>query len=429
MNKLYIQQWNKFISELSSMVDSSESEAWINSLQLIKVDPDNIVLGGLNRFFCDWIKTNRSDLIQKIFHKHFSLHGVNKNFKLSLKIKSSNDSLLSQNHSFESFVNGNNSNIAYAAAKSVAENINNTKYNPLFICGSVGLGKTHLLQAIGLESLEKNKDLNVYYCSSEKFTNDVIEGIRFQNIDKIRSKYRNLDVLLIDDIQFLENKDSTQEEFFHTFNSLIQNNKQIVLTADRYPKEIKNIEERLISRFSAGMITKIEKPDFETRVAIIRNEVKRSEMEISDEVIEHIAHVVKSNVRDIKGILIMLEAEWSLLKHEITLESARIILRDVLQLDKSPISIGHIIQTVSNKLNVKVSDIISEKRERDISIARQTAMFISREVTDLSYPVIGRYFDKNHASVIQACKRTKLIIEENPEQEQFINSIIKEITN
>ncbi|KAK3608907.1 hypothetical protein CHS0354_006948 [Potamilus streckersoni] len=398
-NQTYSTAWIHFISDISRKVAVSEADAWVSLMQPMEISEDYFTIGGLNAFFCEWLKENRAGLLKDLIYKHYEKHGLKRIFSM-----------------------------AYAASLSVSENIGKTKYNPLFICGSVGLGKTHLMQAIGNEIIKNKPHLKVLYCTTETFTNDFIEGIRFQNIDKVRKKYRNLNLLLIDDIQFLENKENTREEFFHTFNSLIQQGSQIVMTADRYPKEIKNIEERLISRFSAGMITKIEPPDFETRVAIIMNELKKSNVVMSRDVIEHIAHTIKTNVRDIKGVLTILEAEWSLLHQEITLESARIILKDILNLDKSIINVDTIIKAVSKKMNVSYQDILSERRDRDISIARQIAMYISREITDSSYPVIARYFDKNHASVIQACKRTKIMIEENMEMKQIISSVIRELT-
>ena len=414
--------WQNFINSLQSCVPENELEAWVQDICLEELAKDRVVFGGLSSFFADYVKTRYQTefrglswehlrplgLAEKDFRIFFVLSSSPKRAKEGLNLPYSHN--LNTQHRFERFVNGANTDIAFASALAVTENMRFPKYNPLFIYGSVGLGKTHLMQAIGNRVLEHAPSTKILYCSAESFTNTVIEGIRFSKTHEVRKKYRTLDLLLIDDIQFLENKVSTQEEFFHTLNELFQNNKQIVITADRYPREIKNIEERLISRFSAGMVARIEPPDYETRAAIIKNELERKNLILTDEVIEHIAYSVKTNVRDLIGVLTKLEAESSLLGLELTLESARLILKEILGLDKSPKSVEDVIKVVAQELNVKKLDILSEKRERDISNARQLAMYIAREVTSLSYPVIGRYFDKNHTSVMQACKKNQSLL-------------------
>ena len=428
-------KWFLCKNQLESSLDESEKEAWLSDIKLVDFEKEKITIGGLNHFFCNWIKDNRAKTLKKYIYQNFSSLGLKKDFQLIFKVKkkikeNKNFDSLHPYNKFRSFINGDNTSIAYACAISLAESLSNntvSRYNPFFIHGDVGLGKTHLMQAIGNEILEKNKSLKIIYCTSENFTNEVIEGIRKKETSYIKKKYRNCDILLIDDIQFLEDKVKTQEEFFHTFNELINKGKQIVITADRYPREIKNIEDRIINRFSAGMVAKIDKPLFETRVAIIKNEVEKINLPINEDVILHIAHVIKTNVRDIKGVIKCLEAEHSLLKQEINLDSARIILKDILNLDRSPVNVNEIIKEVSKKLNIKVNDIKSEKRDRNITFARQVAMYISREITDLSYPAIGNYFEKNHASVIQSYKRIKSIIDEDNELRQLILSISSSI--
>ena len=426
--------WRNFIKEISSIVEEEEKDAWVNRIFIVDFKRERIIIGGLDSFFRKWIAKNRKEIIKKCLLNSFKNLGISKDFDIFVDTKKKkeekenikdirdNDSL-NDHFTFSNFVNGNNTSIAYAAANSVAKG--SCKYNPLFLCGDVGLGKTHLMQSIGNEIKIKNK--KVLYCTSETFVNDFIDGIRHKTIGKVKEKYRECDCLLIDDIQFLENKEATQEEFFHTFNHLINTGKQIVITADRYPKELKNIEERLITRFFSGMVAKIEKPDFETRVAIIKNEIERKKIPLSEDVILHLAHTIKTNVREIKGVITHLEAEYSLLSHEIDLDSARIILKDILNLDKSPISIGKVTREVGLFFDLKISDIRSEKRDKNISLARQISMFITREITDMSYPVIGRYFDKNHTSAIQSYKKIKNSIEEDPELKQAIQSITKKI--
>lgn len=425
--------WFECKSKILDIIDSSENEAWLEDIKIIDFKKDQLTLGGLNTFFCNWIKNNRAGILKKSLFQSFFHLGLNEDFKLIFKLDDkSNKTNLNPENKFDSFINGGNTSMAYAIAVSVAESVyknKKSKYNPLFIYGDIGLGKTHLIQSIGNKVLEKNKKIKTIYCTSEKFTSDIVYGIMNNKTNFLKNKYRNCDLLLIDDIQFLENKTATQEEFFHTFNELIDKGKQIIITADRYPREIKNIEERIRSRFSAGIVTKIDNPDFETRVAIIKNEIKNIGLIIDDDVILHIAHAIKTNVREIKGVIKCLEAEYSLLNQEINLDSARIILKDILDLDKSPINIGDILKEVAKKYNIKVSDIRSEKRDREISYVRHISMYLSREITNLSYQAIGKYFEKNHTSIIQSHKRIKSIIDEDAELRQSINSITSNLNS
>ena len=317
--------------------------------------------------------------------------------------------------------------MAYAAARAVAEDITTPKYNPLFICGAVGLGKTHLMQAIGKQAMMKLPSKNVLYCSAESFTNNVIEGIRFKRTYEIRKKYRSVDLLLIDDIQFLENKFSTQEEFFHTLNELVLANKQVVITADRYPREIKNIEARLINRFSGGMVAKIEPPDLETRYAIIENEITAKGLKLAPSIVDHIASKVKSNVRDIKGVLTKLEAESSLLGLELSLESAKKIISDLLNIGKKINSLDLISQLVAADFKLKKQTLLTKRRDKQVLQARQMSMYIARELTDFSYPEIGNYFGKKHSSVIQACRKMQQLIAEKSEIRQLVHSLMLKI--
>ncbi len=438
--------WNSFITTLKDNLDQDEIEAWVNRLILIRFQSDLIIIGGINQFFCNWIKDHHYKLIKDKLVKNFEDLNLDPEFELVIQVwKQSQDPNpvsddkpknqesvedgLNPQFRFENFVNGSNSDIAYAAATAVGDSINDNKYNPLFICGDVGLGKTHLIQAIGIKAKQSREELKVKYTNSERFTNEVINGIRFRNIQDVRNKYRNIDLLLVDDIQFLERKESTQEEFFHIFNELIQSKKQIIITADRYPREIKDLQERLVNRFNSGMVARIGRPDFETRVAIIRNRVEQMQVPLNEEIINYIANSVKSNVRDILGILIHLEASWSLLGQEITIDSTKRVLKEVLNIEESPLTIDNIIKFVCNRFEVKISDIMSDKREKEVSKTRQIAMYISRELTGLSFPVIGKHFGgKNHTTVLQACKKTKDWIDKDPEINQTVTTIMRELS-
>ena len=443
-----IQCWDNFIKSIKKDLDPDEIEAWVSNLSLVHFDDANIAVGGVNQFFCNWIRDHHQKLVKKKLIESFEVLGLKREFDLVIQVeKKQNNSNSTPDQKpkphqedisdglnpafvFETFVNGGNSDIAYAAARAVGDNIEEKKYNPLFICGDVGLGKTHLVQGIGLRAKELNDQMKVRYCSSKEFTNEVINGIRFGKIQEVRNRFRKVDLFIIDDIQFLEGKESTQEEFFHTFNELIQNKKQIVLTADRYPREIRGLEERLVNRFNSGMVARIYPPDYETRVAIIRAKVAKMELPLSEEITTYIANSVKTNVRDIEGILIHLEANWSLLEQEIDMGMVKRILKEVLNVEDAPKTVDAIIKSVSNKFNVKISDIKSDRRDKEISKSRQIAMFISREVTELSYPVIGKHFGgKNHTTVLQACKKTKEWMERDPEIKQTINSIIRELAS
>ncbi|MCP4297261.1 MAG: chromosomal replication initiator protein DnaA [Proteobacteria bacterium] len=439
------QCWTSFINSLNNELDPDEVEAWVNKLTLIRVETNSVIIGGINQFFCNWIGERHHQLFHdKIAECFTSLH-LSPDFSLTIQVgkdipETPNsvkeeslirnfDDGLNPNFSFNTFINGGNSDITYAAALAVGESINENKYNPLFICGEVGLGKTHLVQALGLKAREINPSIMIQYASSKEFTNEVINGIRFGKIQEVRNKYRYVDILIIDDIQFLEDKERTQEEFFHTFNELIRCNKQIVLTADRYPREIQKLEERLVNRFNSGMVAKIYPPDFETRVAIIRAKVDKMRIPLSDEIINHIANVVKSNVRDLEGILIHIEANWSLLGQEISMDMTKRVLKDVLNLEGNPKTIENIMKIVGNKFDIKITDIKSDRRDKEISKTRQIAMYVAREVTGLSYPVIGKHFGgKNHTTVLQACKKTKEWKDRDPEIKQSIIAIIREIS-
>jgi len=437
--------WAEFINLLSKDLEQDEVEAWVNKLSLVNSNSDSITIGGVNQFFYNWIHDHHHQLLKNHLHNSFGTINLREDFQLVIQIgkEDKEAKTVSKKHRryneaedglnpqfrFDNFVNGSNSDIAYAAARAVGDNVANNKYNPLFLSGDVGLGKTHLIQAVGLKVKEFYPNFKILYTNSEEFTNEVINGIRFRKTAEVRNKYRSVDLLLLDDIQFLENKESTQEEFFHIFNELIHNKKQIIITADRYPREIKNLEERLVNRFNSGMVARIGRPDFETRVAIIRNKVDQMAIPLDEDSINLIASSVKSNVRDILGILIHIEASWSLLNQDITLDSTKRVLKEVLDIEENPITIDNIIKLIGQKFDVKVSDIMSEKRDKEISKTRQIAMYISRELTGKSYPVIGKHFGgKNHTSVLQACKKTKEWMDKDPEINQTITTILRDLS-
>ncbi|ODA43369.1 Chromosomal replication initiator protein DnaA [Thermodesulfovibrio sp. N1] len=301
-------------------------------------------------------------------------------------------------------------------------------YNPLFIYGGVGLGKTHLINAIGNFILDKNPDLNVCYISSEQFTGEFVSAIRHEKMPEFRQKYRTVDIFLVDDIQFIAGKDSTQEEFFHTFNELYSKQKQIVISSDRPPMEISDITDRLRSRFGMGLIADIQPPEIETRLAILYKKAEREGIVLPEDVAYFIASRVKSNVRELEGSLIKLCAYISLTKVPITLEIAKQVLKDLLPDENKPITIEIIQKTVCESLGIKMQDIKSKKRTKEISNARKLAMYITKKLTNLSLSEIGNAFGgKDHATVIYACKQIEKEKEKDENLCRLIDSIIRKL--
>jgi chromosomal replication initiator protein len=302
-------------------------------------------------------------------------------------------------------------------------------YNPLFIYGGVGLGKTHLLQAIGNYVYSKNRSLKLLYISSETFTNEVINGIRDRRMSEFRDRYRSLDLLLIDDVQFIAGKESTQEEFFHTFNALHEASKQIVISSDRPPKEIPTLEDRLRSRFEWGLIADIQPPDFETRIAILKKKVETEEMSFPQEVLEYIAQNITSNIRELEGALTRLLAYASLNNLEIDLSMAAAVLKDIIPVVQRPLSLSDIQKTVAAYFGLTVEDLVAKKRSRDITVPRQIAMFLARELTDFSLPQIGSAFGgRDHSTVLHACDRIRTECETNINLRTALEEIKKQLS-
>ena len=340
---------------------------------------------------------------------------------------------LNPQYNFDNFIVGENNKYAHAVAYAVAESPAST-YNPLFIYGGSGLGKTHLMHAIGHYILEHNPNMNVLYVSSEMFTSELIKALQDPKnssgmMTRFKNKYRSADVLLIDDIQFLEGKESTQTEFFHTFNALHEANKQIIISSDRPPKEIPTLEDRLRSRFEMGLITDIQPPDFETRIAILRKKAQLENINVPNEVMTYIAKYIKSNIRELEGALTRVVAYSSLTNKNISLELATEALKDIISSPKSEeITVNIIKEKVSEAFNIKMDDFNSKKRTRTIAYPRQIAMYICRELTDLSLPKIGSEFGgRDHTTVIHAHDKISKDIEENQQIKEKIDKIISDL--
>ncbi|ADL06798.1 chromosomal replication initiator protein DnaA [Thermosediminibacter oceani] len=337
-------------------------------------------------------------------------------------------STLNSKYTFDTFVVGNSNRFAHAASLAVAQ-APAKAYNPFFIYGGVGLGKTHLMHAIGHYILQHNPSCKVVYVSSEKFTNELINSIRDDKNVEFRNKYRNIDVLLIDDIQFIAGKERTQEEFFHTFNALYEANKQIIISSDRPPKEIPTLEERLRSRFEWGLITDIQPPDFETRIAILRKKAMMENLTVPDDVINFIATKIETNIRELEGALIRIVAFSSLTNKPIDLDLAEHVLKDLLPNNKpKTVTVMDILQVVGGHFSIKIDDFKSKKRTKELAYARQIAMYLCRELTDYSLPKIGEEFGgRDHTTVLHACEKISRDIQRDAQLSSLIENLKKKI--
>nr|MCM0166860.1 chromosomal replication initiator protein DnaA [Paeniclostridium ghonii] len=401
---------------------------------LILLVPNDFTKGILEDRYLNLIESSVNQLSLKKYNIKFVLSedevkGLDKGQKSEddNKIKK-NYPNLNPKYTFDTFVIGNSNRFAHAACVAVAE-APARAYNPLFLYGGVGLGKTHLMHAIGHHIMEQKKDPKVVYVSSEKFTNELINSIKDDRNEEFRNKYRNVDVLLIDDIQFIAGKERTQEEFFHTFNSLHEANKQIIISSDRPPKEIPTLEDRLRSRFEMGLITDIQAPDFETRMAILRKKAQMEDIDVPNEVTVYIAKNIKSNIRELEGALTRVVAYSSLTNRTISFELASEALKDIISTSKhEEITVGRIKEKVSSVFSLKMEDFNSKKRTRSISYPRQVAMYLSRELTDLSLPKIGEEFGgRDHTTVIHAHDKISKDIENNEDFKEKVNKIILDL--
>ncbi|WP_419742308.1 chromosomal replication initiator protein DnaA [Paraclostridium dentum] len=406
----------------------------IQSNTLILLVPNDFTKGILEDRYLNLIESSVNQLSLKKHNIKFVLSenevkGLDKDQQLDydtqIRKKYPN---LNPKYTFDTFVIGNSNRFAHAACVAVAE-APARAYNPLFLYGGVGLGKTHLMHAIGHHIMEQKKDPKVVYVSSEKFTNELINSIKDDRNEEFRNKYRNVDVLLIDDIQFIAGKERTQEEFFHTFNSLHEANKQIIISSDRPPKEIPTLEDRLRSRFEMGLITDIQAPDFETRMAILRKKAQMEDIDVPNEVTVYIAKNIKSNIRELEGALTRVVAYSSLTNRTISFELASEALKDIITTSKhEEITVNRIKEKVSAVFSLKMEDFNSKKRTRSISYPRQVAMYLSRELTDLSLPKIGEEFGgRDHTTVIHAHDKIAKDIENNEDFKEKVNKIILDL--
>ncbi|AND83271.1 chromosomal replication initiator protein DnaA [Clostridium tyrobutyricum] len=440
MNAYLKELWDKTLNIIKGELTEVSFNTWLKSITPISIEdnvlklsvPNELTRGVLDNKYKEYIIKALKILTSKNYTIEFSIY-QEEAFTLDEKdtqhrqekINNESSTLLNPKYTFDSFVVGNSNRFAHAASLAVAESPAKA-YNPLFIYGGVGLGKTHLMHAIGHYILKNNPSLKVVYVSSEKFTNELVNSIKDDKNVEFRDKYRNIDILLIDDIQFIAGKERTQEEFFHTFNSLYEANKQIILSSDRPPKEISTLEDRLVSRFEWGLIADIQPPDFETRIAILKKKADVEKLNIPNEVMVYIATKIKSNIRELEGALIRIVAFSSLTNKEISVDLAVEALKDIISSKQSKqVTIGLIQEVVANYYNLQISDFKSARRTRNVAFPRQIAMYLSRKLTDMSLPKIGEEFGgRDHTTVIHAYEK----ISGNLKVDESLQNAVSELT-
>lgn len=410
--------WNNCLERLEGVLSENDFNTWIRPLQA-SLDGKQLNIYAPNQFVRDWLQENlRKELLNTV--QHFK--GIEYSVDLTIgsnDIEKSNatksnsiesittvvKNTLNPAFSFDTHIEGKSNQIARAATQQVGENPGES-YNPLFIYGGVGLGKTHLMHAAGNLILKNKPNARVSYIHSERFVSDMVKAIQSNKMPEFKNHYRSLDALLIDDIQFFAGKDQSQEEFFHTFNNLLESGSQIIITSDKFPKEINNLQERLISRFESGLLVRIDPPELETRVAILQEKAQKRDIVLSDDVAFMVAKKIRSNVRELEGALHRLIASSHFTKRDIDLDLAKETLHDLTEFQERQISIENIQKTVADYYNMRVVDLKSKKRSRQIARPRQIAMSLAKELTNLSLPDIGDAFGgRDHTTVLYACRK------------------------
>jgi chromosomal replication initiator protein len=445
------QIWAQVLEIIKETLGEQAWETWFRPINVRGFSDNTLTLEVPNKFFQTWIKDHYLESIKKSLKALAGEKEIGLELVIAVKTpepqqeeakpkprrwffrktsqepsKTPDQSGLNQRLSFDNFVVGPSNRFAHAASLAVAESPARS-YNPLFIYGGVGLGKTHLMQSIGTSLLKNNSRAKVTYISSEKFTNQLINAIQHRTTTQFRERYRNVDILLIDDIHFIAGKEATQEEFFHTFNTLYDAHKQIVLSSDRPPKDISTLEERLVSRFEWGLVTDIQPPDLETRIAILRKKNEQNNIRVPDDVVYFIADKVKLNIRELEGALIRVVAYSSLINEAISIDMAGSVLKDMILEDKK-ISIDSIQKKVAAYFDIRLTDMKAKKRTRAVVFPRQIAMYLARSLTESSLPEIGEYFGgRDHTTVLHAYEKIRGVLEKDPKLTDSVNRLIVEI--
>jgi chromosomal replication initiator protein len=428
--------WSQCLSRLEGELPAQQFNTWIRPLQPVE-SANQLTLLAPNKFVLDWVKQHfhkrieevlaaqnspAPSLVLEIGSKQQAPVSVGTAPRKPSVAKKSVPNNLNTTFTFESFVEGKSNQLAKAASIQVAQNVGRA-FNPLFIYGGVGLGKTHLMHAIGNEILKGNPSANIVYLHSERFVSDMVKALQHNAINAFKDFYRTVDALLIDDIQFFAGKERSQEEFFHTFNTLLENKHQVVLTCDRYPKEIKGLEERLKSRFGWGLPVAVDPPDLETRVAILMSKATHSGVDLPDEVAFFIGKRMRSNVRELEGALRRVIANAHFTGKPITLDFAKDALRDLIALQDRLVNVENIQKTVAEYFKIRVADLLSAKRTRSVTRPRQAAMALAKELTNHSLPEIGQMFGgRDHTTVLHACRKVQELKEsDNKFAEDYSN--------
>jgi len=451
--------WNKCLAQLQDEFSSQQFNTWIRPLQA-EIRDERLVLLAPNRFVLDWVSSKYSTRINEllsdysdgnppqlvldigskksvtskpreitpIYREPQVRHRPFQDKTNSGRLGFSHHSNLNRTFTFDSFVEGKSNQLARAASIQVAEN-SGQAYNPLFIYGGVGLGKTHLMHAVGNLIIQNNPKAKVLYLHSERFVADMVKALQSNAMDEFKRYYRGADALLIDDIQFFAGKERSQEEFFHTFNALLEGQQQVILSCDRYPKEINGVEERLKSRFGWGLTVAVEPPELETRVAILMNKAEQSKIELPYEVAFFVAKRIRSNVRELEGALKRIIANAHFTGKDITLDFVRETLKDLLTLQDKLVSIDNIQKTVAEYFKLKIADLLSKRRNRSVARPRQIAMAIAKELTNHSLPEIGDAFGgRDHTTVLHACRKIAELRESSTDIEQDYANLLRILT-
>ncbi len=437
--------WQSVLAQIQLSVSPANFATWFKNTKIVEINENSVIIGTPNAFSKEWLEKKYGKTILKILRNlntqikkiEFQVISHKPPKNLAQKSVEYPDQLkfeefyldkktnLNPKYTFENFVVGPFNELPHAAAWAVSENPGSV-YNPLFIYGGVGLGKTHLIQAVGNKVLENFPNKKVRYVSSERFTSEIINAIKNQTIDRFKRSYHQIDLLIIDDIQFLSGKEKTQEEFFHIFNSLYEANKQIILSSDRPPKAISALEERLRSRFEGGMIADISVPDFESRVAILKQKMQEKNIFFDDQILEYIAENIQSNIRELEGALNRLIIYQKINNQNVDLETAKKLLKRIIKPQAKRVSFQKVIDIVAEFYNLKPKDLFQKTRKQEIVRPRQIAMYLLREEVKLAFPTIGKKFGgKDHTTAIYAYEKIAKEIEENETFSEEIN-IIKE---
>jgi chromosomal replication initiator protein len=444
----HVDRWTDFRDALREEVSQSNWDTWLSRLDGV-FDGDTLVLVAPSEFHLRWVQDKHGHQLEAAYHSVFGEHAIPA-FRVretppaepasptpeatparetpGTRVETTGpDTNLIYRYRFESFVVGQSNRFAWAAAMAVAEQPG-AHYNPLFIYGGAGLGKTHLLNAVGHQALEMYPDLEVRYVSSENFLNDFIDCIRRKRPDDFKHRYRSADILLLDDVQFFEGKEQILEEFFHTFNSLYESGKQMVISSDRHPRNLSSLEDRLRSRFEWGLLTDIQPPDVETRLAILKRNAEFAPRPVPLPVLEYIAGLVSDNIRELEGALTRVTAWSALNRRDIDLETAERVLRDIVTAEElAPLGPETIIRNTAGSFGFSVDDVLSASRRQPLVLCRQVAMYLCRELTDLSLPKIGEHFNRDHTTVLHSVEKVKRILRSDRAVFDRVNQLTQDL--